>query len=284
MQITFLGTSASEGFPNAFCGCASCMGARTAGGSNIRRRSSALIDDVLLIDLGPDLMAASAAFNIPLHGVQYVLQTHEHIDHLDPSHFVSRSASCGVPDTQELTWLASAGAAHLAASRFRHDATAALFHEPDLVERLCLRLRQISAYETTCIGPYRILSVPAAHGGTIDALLHAIERDGRRLFYATDTGPLPEEVWEALADEGWAFDVVVMDHTFGLGKRSSGHLNSEQFCEQMAEMRRFGLAHDGTRFLATHIAHHSNPLHDELVSFAAERGYGVAFDGLVVDV
>ncbi len=284
MQLTFLGTAASEGYPNAFCGCDACTRARLAGGPNIRRRSSALIENDLLIDMGPDLMGASATFNVPLHTIRYALQTHEHGDHLDPSHFSSRSAAWGVPDVRELRWLASASAARHAAAWMHGGSPPDTFEDPALIERLSLRHCQLKTYETAEFGPYRVFSVPANHGREIDALLHAIERDGRRLFYATDTGTLPTETWEALAREGWVFDVVAMDHTFGMAKRSGGHMNSEQFREHIAEMTRFGLLHDQSRIFATHIAHHSNPLHDDLVAFAAGYGYEIAFDGLVVDV
>lgn len=64
MRFTFLGTSASEGYPNAFCGCENCEKARQAGGPSLRKRCAALIDGELLIDLGPDLMAASMQHGI----------------------------------------------------------------------------------------------------------------------------------------------------------------------------------------------------------------------------
>lgn len=278
VQLTFLGTAASEGYPNAFCGCPACTAARTSGGRNIRRRSSALIDNDLLIDIGPDLMASSWSLGVPLHGIRYALQTHEHTDHLDPSHFFSRSAGCGVPDVQELAWYSSSGAGALAADRLREEGGLVV------MERLNLRHHPIAPYSSTSIGPYRVYSVPANHGDGIEAMLHAIEREGRQLFYATDTGSLPDEVWQALAREGWVFDVVVMDHTFGFAGRARTHLNAEQFREQIAEMRRFGLIHPATRIFATHLAHHSNPLHDHLVTIGAEHGYEIAYDGLRVEV
>jgi phosphoribosyl 1,2-cyclic phosphate phosphodiesterase len=286
VRLTFLGTAASEGYPNAFCGCSACDAARAMGGRNIRRRSSALINDDLLIDFGPDLMAASWSLNLPLHTVRYALQTHEHNDHLDPGHFFSRSATCGVPGVQDLGWYSSRGAGALAASQLLAGTgrPTALMDDPELMARLNLRHYPIAPYETTWIGDnrYRVFSVPATHGNGIEAMLHAIERDGRRLFYATDTGPLPEAVWQALAGDGWRFDLVAMDHTFGFAGRSTGHMNAEQFLEQIAAMRRYELIGQDTRLLATHLAHHSNPLHDELAAFAAEHGYEIAYDGLVV--
>ena len=65
MRAQFLGTAASEGYPNPFCDCANCQRARELGGSNLRKRCALLIDDELLIDLGPDLLASSQRHNIP---------------------------------------------------------------------------------------------------------------------------------------------------------------------------------------------------------------------------
>ncbi|MGH2398786.1 MAG: MBL fold metallo-hydrolase, partial [bacterium] len=63
MRVTFLGTAAAEGYPNPFCGCENCRAARRAGGRSLRKRAAALINDDLLLDLGPDLISAS------FHGV-----------------------------------------------------------------------------------------------------------------------------------------------------------------------------------------------------------------------
>ena len=59
MNLTFLGTAAANAFPEAFCKCANCARARALGGPSLRKRSAALINNDLLIDLGPDIMAAS---------------------------------------------------------------------------------------------------------------------------------------------------------------------------------------------------------------------------------
>jgi len=95
----FLGTAAAEGYPNPFCRCGNCQRARALGGLSLRKRSAALINHDLLIDLGPDLIAASTMHGCSLAGARYCLQTHAHADHLDPSHFLSRSPEYGVPVT-----------------------------------------------------------------------------------------------------------------------------------------------------------------------------------------
>src|SRR5262245_43509875 len=98
MRFTYLGTAASNAFPEAFCGCANCESARRLGGPSLRKRSAALVNDDLLIDLGPDIMAAAQMHGLALTRVQYCVQTHGHSDHLDPGHFLSRSPGYGVTD------------------------------------------------------------------------------------------------------------------------------------------------------------------------------------------
>jgi phosphoribosyl 1,2-cyclic phosphate phosphodiesterase len=114
--------------------------------------------------------------------------------------------------------------------------------------------------------------------------LYAIERDGRSLFYATDTGPLAEPAWNVLREWGGSFHVVVLDHTFGMSERSTGHLNADQFVETFERLRDEGRLSADCRVYAHHLAHHSNPDHETLVAYAKTRGYDVAFDGLTVDI
>ena len=107
MIVTFLGTSAANAFPEAFCKCRNCAQARMLGRPSLRKRSAALINDDLLIDLGPDIMAASHMHGCSLDNVQYCLQTHPQADHLDLSHLLSRSPDYGVIGAPVLNFYAS---------------------------------------------------------------------------------------------------------------------------------------------------------------------------------
>lgn len=285
MRLTFLGTAASEGYPNAFCDCANCERARALGGPNLRKRSAALLDDTLLLDLGPDLMAASAMHGVSLACVRWCLLTHEHADHLDVSNLSSRSPACGVVAGPRLELVATGGALAKAAASLSRELPPDGLLDLDLQGRLNLSARPIAAGETTCLGPYRVTAIPATHGGeSMTPLLYAIERHGRALLYATDTGPLPEEAWAVLRSWGGAFHGVVLDHTFGLAGRATTHLNADQFVETVERLRAEGRLADGCRLFAHHLGHHSNPDHDTLVAYAGSRGYKVAYDGLEVVV
>ena len=69
MKILFLGTGAAD-FPESKDGV---MG--------FRRTSSALIDEVLLIDPGPWVMDAILEFKVDISKIKYIINTHRHSDH-----------------------------------------------------------------------------------------------------------------------------------------------------------------------------------------------------------
>src|SRR5205085_4129153 len=126
-------------FPEAFCACANCQSARRLGGPSLRKRSAALINDDLLIDLGPDIMAASQMHNISLVNVQHCLQTHPHSDHLDPSHFESRSPGFGVVGAPLLNFYASRETLARAAQTFERDIAGYSLLSPEAEKNLNLK-------------------------------------------------------------------------------------------------------------------------------------------------
>ncbi len=285
MRLTFLGTSASEGYPDAYCDCANCETARSLGGPSLRKRSAALINDDLLLDLGPDVLAASMIHGLPLTHLRYCLITHEHGDHLDSTNLAARQDACGPNGVPHLDLYASGGALRVAAARLDPRMPPTGFHDPRVAERLNVTAHVVAPFETFDAGPYQVSSYRANHGaGDIVPLVYVVEEAGRRALYCTDTGPLPEETWSALRRLPGPVHVVALDHTFGLRPTVPGHLNLEQFVEQIARLRDDGIVADSARIFAHHIGHHSNPPHFELSHHVARYGYEVAYDGLSVDV
>jgi ribonuclease BN (tRNA processing enzyme) len=90
MKILFLGTAAAEGIPSPFCECPTCTHARQAGGRNVHTRTATLINDALLLDCSPDLVAATQRFSVCLSRLETLLVTHVHSDHLLPSNLAWR--------------------------------------------------------------------------------------------------------------------------------------------------------------------------------------------------
>lgn len=73
MKITFLGTGAAD-WPAE----------RPQDFSEFRRFSSALIDDCLLIDPGPQVLDALQEIGIAQSQIRYIINTHMHSDHFSP--------------------------------------------------------------------------------------------------------------------------------------------------------------------------------------------------------
>ena len=284
MLLTFLGTSAANAFPEAFCKCNNCEQARLLGGPSLRKRSSLLINDDLLIDLGPDIMAASQFHGCSLTKVSYCLQTHPHADHLDLSHLLSRSPEYGVVGAPCLNFYASQETLQRAAQTFERDLAGDNLLSPDTQKYLNLKIHVIDPLRPFTFGNYRVTAFPANHAPSMGALLYAVESNGKSIFYGIDTATLFEQAWQAFHQYKMKFDVVILDHTYGPEQPGSDHLSAHQVIEHARRMRNEGLLTPDARVFASHIAHEGNPAHPMLVEFAKQHGYEIAFDGLVLEV
>ena len=89
MNLTLLGTGSADGWPNPHCRCASCTSTRSAG--LLRGQTAALLDDVLLLDCGPETPHAAQRAGADLTGLRHVLITHAHPDHCAPAFLLFRS-------------------------------------------------------------------------------------------------------------------------------------------------------------------------------------------------
>jgi len=284
MRVTFLGTSAANAYPEAFCKCDNCHKARELGGPSLRKRSAALVNDDLLLDLGPDIMAASHVHNISLTNVRYCLQTHPHADHLDLSHLLSRSPGFGVIGAPQLHFYASPATLERACQTFKRDLSGYGLLDAEAETKLNLKIHKVKPLQPFTVGPYRVIAFPANHAPGLEPLLYAIESNGRTVFYGTDTASLFEETWQAFHQHEMQFDLVVLDHTYGPDEPGTDHLCARQVIEYAKRLREEGILKEGGRVFATHIAHEGNPTHPELVEFASQRGYNVAYDGLEIMV
>lgn len=173
---------------------------------------------------------------------------------------------------------------HRAAQTFERDLESYRLLSPEAEERLNLKFHPIETLKPFTFGHYRVIAFPANHAPTTGAMLYTVEADGRTIFYGTDTAILREECWQAFHTHHLCFDLVILDHTYGPNQRGEDHLNAHQVIEHVARMRSEGLLADNGRAFATHIAHEGNPAHPELVEFAKQHGYEIAYDGLVVEI
>ncbi len=266
MRVQLLGTGSADGIPNPFCSCRTCRTALSTG--EVRSQSAALVDDVLLLDCGPDVPRAASRFGSSLAGVQHLLLTHSHPDHAGPTAALFRSwAGCS-------TSLDLVGPAQ-ALDVFRD------WVGPDDP----VRFVTVEPGQNLRLGGYGVRVLAAAHGDTMTGpgLLYDVSGpDGGRLLYATDTGPLPSATVGALT--GCAFDLVLLEETFGdRTGHGTDHLDLSTFPAAVQALRDVGAATEQTDLVAVHLGHH-NPPTAELGERLRPSGARVVPDGTVLVV
>ena len=282
MQLTFLGTAAAPSMPIPFCLCTVCSEARRVGGKNLRRRSSLVINDDLLVDIGPDIAAASFQHQISLAGIGICLQTHPHADHLDIGFLLSRHAEYGTEVSGDLLLAGSDETLHAIDEFVTQQSAYGSIFDSETQSALKLKLLSLTPFEAYSIDGYHITGYPASHGNDQGFLLYSIVQGDHAVFYGTDTSVLSEEVWERLQLEHIRYDVVILDHTYGIGfeSRPADHLASKDVAAHADRFRECGLLKDNGLVYATHLSHEGILEHDELDAYAMEQGYRVAYDGL----
>lgn len=259
MDVTLLGTGSADGWPNPFCGCASCRAAQARG--DIRSQTSVLLDGRLLLDFGPETPRQALRAGADLTGLRAVLVTHAHPDHFDPAALLYRE------------WV---------------DDTPLEIVGPPTVTDACVRWLPPGGGQVTLtpvkpgleidVGGYRVRALPARHAEPDEAVLYDIVTpDEQRLLYATDTGPLTEQDFDAMADA--AFDVVLLEETFGDRDVPGGdHLNLVTFAQTVRALRSVGAVTRRTDVVAVHLGHH-NPPPTELARRMRDYGARVVGDG-----
>jgi adenosylcobinamide kinase/adenosylcobinamide-phosphate guanylyltransferase len=195
MEVVLLGTGSADGWPNPFCTCASCNAAHDSG--DIRGQTSALVDDQILIDCGPEIPRAAVRLGKRLDQVHTLLFTHSHVDHLGPAALLFRHWAHR-PEPLRVIGPKAVIAACLPWVAPTDPVTLTEVSAGDSIEHLGYRIRVLAAaHEGPEIGP---------------AVLYDIGSDeGTRLLYAADTGPLPESTYAQL--QGAEFDIALIEET-----------------------------------------------------------------------
>ena len=271
LTLTILGTGAAEAIPDPFCSCRVCETARREGGRHMRARATALVNDDLLIDLGPDLLTSANNARRYLGDLATLLITHRHSDHWLTQNLYWRKPGFTPTEMAHLTIYGPA------------DALSEI--TPELADDAGFSWQPVTAGDQWTAGSYTITAIPATHGGgMLEPLLYVIEQGGRRLLYSTDTAPYREATWQALRPLG-AMHLIVLDATSGLHSGGEAHHGMAQFLETRERMIKEGVLVPGTTALvAHHFSHNGGMTHDELVEAYGEHDVAVAYDGLVVSV
>lgn len=279
MKIKFFGTGAGAGIPELLCSCRVCNYAREHGGKDLRTRSQAAVDE-LMIDFSVDAHAHSLFYKMDMRRYRNVLITHDHIDHYIRSDLTSRF-------TDDVGWNFYLPASSAESERQRtaplKEAMAAPSQDPP---RRSVNYLDAKAFSTMMVGDnYTVTPLPANHVKNIECLLYLISHNGKTVFWVHDSGLLPDETVQYLKEHPVHMDAVSLDCTLRRESTlTSAHMDILN-CKKTADLlKSIGCADENTVFLVSHIGHLLDRTHAELEREAAEFGFIVAYDTMEIEV
>lgn len=271
MKLKYLGTAAYEGVPALFCRCGVCTKSRLAGGRNVRSRQQALLDGALLFDYNADTVSHAQRYGLDLHGVRDCLITHSHCDHLYPDDVEIAAKPYSHEHPPIRFYAAEDGYKKLLPFVRKEDSNAS-----------AMRVEAGKKFITT--GGFYVLPLPADHDASTSPVVYAVEKDGKRMLYAHDTGMFPEETFAGLAAFG-TLDLISFDCTGCLGFGGAwrqGHMSLQTVKEVFARLCALGAADGHTVKVLSHFSHNGGQTYDEMRAIAEQEGYLVAYDGMEV--
>lgn len=284
MKLKYLGTAAAEAVPAFFCSCDVCEKSRKAGGRNIRSRSQALINDDLMIDFNPDTYMHMIAHNVDLRKLKTVLITHGHEDHLYPPELSNRASPVTAhfpndgKDKVPLDVYISGNSLKILNKILKITRT----KPKDKKAFKCNKLVFFKPFETA---GYTVTALKAHHAKYLDPAFFIVQKDGRTLLYANDTGYFPKETWEYLESSGVKFDFVSLDCTSTKKGRENGtHMDLATCCKVKDRLLSNKNADEKTVFCLNHFSHNGGYTYDELVPIAKEKGFLVSYDGMECEI
>lgn len=277
MNFKYLGTAAAEAWPALFCQCEACKKAARLGGKNIRRRSGAVVDQKVLIDLPPDLYAHKLLNNLDLGNINHIFITHAHADHFHRETLEMRLppfAHYKETSMLHLYGSSTVGYEYLDLLKnyphqHRHFDEYITFHE-------------VFSFKPVKADAYVFTPLPAEHG-IPNSFIYMIEHEEKRILYGNDTGYFSESVWDYIKDK--YFDMVSLDCTFGpVSSNYTGHMGFDGNFKVRERMMECGIADDKTLFISNHFSHNSGLMHDEIEKLLKPHGFIPSYDGFEVEI
>jgi phosphoribosyl 1,2-cyclic phosphate phosphodiesterase len=269
MKVHILGTSAAEGFPGLFCRCEYCRKAKELGGKNIRTRSSTLIDETLKIDFPPDSLLHVLRDGIDLGRVEDLLITHTHMDHL-----AAQDLGMRLP-------IYAHGCDH-PLSVYGHDLALRKCRDAIGSSEGKFTYHLIQPFQPFQTRSAMVTPLLADHDRDETCLLFYIEKEGKRLLHAHDTGWFPEATWSWL--EGKSLDLLILDATNGHFPVRRNHLNIEAVLEICQILRDKKILHVNSMVVANHFSHNIGLQHEDLEAIFNPHGIVTAYDGMAFHI
>jgi phosphoribosyl 1,2-cyclic phosphate phosphodiesterase len=262
MKLTYLGTGNARSFPEAEGSVPA--GQKRSDERDLRRPNCMLVDDSIILNLPEGLFSGPCRFLNRPKSVQYIL-----LPHASPRH-VSVEELLAPACPEKLTVLCTEET-----ERYILDGLKSL----GLKVPAGIDFIKLKPYETAHADEFALTPL-IARRSTEEAYIHIIERNGKRLLCANDTGFFPEDTWDFLM--GTVFDCISFDLTnFGRAD-TANHMTLEDNLTAKKRLFQQGCTHPGTRFISTHFPQDERltfqNIHERLLLY----GITAAYDGMTV--
>lgn len=275
MKVQFLGTGAAEGFPAEFCSCPACQKVKNKK-KEYRTRSQVLVDGVLSIDFPPEAYMHTLQNGVDLSALPYALITHSHMDHFYAHDFILRGYKYAKSVTPVLNLYGNREVSAVFTECTRREMKAEVAPH--------VQMNTVCAYQEFNVGDYRVLTVPARHSLTEEALLYYVEGDkGYMHFY--DTGLLTtDEPFIFLQEHHAKIDIIAFDCTFmeQTGGSTARHMGIEDVMQMLDKFKQYGLLQPNAKIVLTHFSHNADPTRRHTKALAKKYGCIAAYDGMTI--
>ena len=273
MKLKYLGTAAAEGIPGMFCNCRVCRNALKIRGKEIKTRSQALLDDKLLIDFPADTYMHILNHGLDLRNIHNVIITHSHADHFYPNDFWCRFEGIAYDIVEEPLNIYVTEAGY-------NEALRQLAEDMDETR---VKFHKIAPFEPFDVEDYHIIPLAADHDSSSNPVIYIIEKGGKSLLYAHDTGIFPDSTWDYLEKYNKKFELISLDCT-GMAQKNlrRSHLCLNTDKEVYDRLTEIGVCDKNTIVYVNHFSHNGMLTHKELVVEAEKYGFLVTYDSLEV--
>jgi phosphoribosyl 1,2-cyclic phosphate phosphodiesterase len=273
VKLTCYGTGAAEAIPGIFCDCEVCEKARQLRGKEIRSRHLSTVDEDIQFDLGPDLFYHVAAFGLDPRKTRHLIITHAHSDHLMPDVLGLRRPPFSFAKAGTLQLIGNAAVLERTLQGADADFESNHIQWTEAVPFVSIPLD----------GQTSLTPLPANHAPEIGGgLIYLLERSGRSLLYAHDTGELPKEAFAFLA--GRRLDAASLDCTGAYRGAGMHHMDLEGCQDAVLRLKKDGALKEDAKIVLNHFSHGGGATHAQLEKEASRRGWIAAFDGMALEI
>lgn len=261
-----------------FCGCKNCINIRKLGEAEYRTRSQVLIDEVLSIDFPPEAYSHSLKNGVLLSKLKYLLATHSHMDHFYAHDFILRGYKYAMLDEDVLEIYGNAEVGKVFAECTAREM------KPEVMLHILMNI--IKPYQVFTVGEYEIITIPANHSKTEEALLYSVSRGGKSYLHFYDTGRVCDAALDFLAQSKVRGNLVAFDCTFGnaVGGENSRHMGIEDCMIMKRKLLDRNIIDSGTKIVITHFSHNCNPTRANLSEIERKYNVSAAYDGLEMEI